>query len=526
MEPTRPVLSSFLFLLGFVTHGQDEPRSFCITPNCEAGIYAIAATVDGGVLTFVAFDPWGRAIGMKTDSVGDVQWIKNSWRVGTDSVLRVTESGSWGDSAYFAIGSIWPTAVQYRPEFHLTRLDSEGQVVWSSRFQLSPQSGFGFEEMHAYVKGNMHLLICGYLQGGTIICAEVDEVGQLVWSRGYSPPGSAASFGYDVEAAVANGSFIVASRSGPSNWDPLVIRIDSLGDVLWTKRLPLGVGTWILSMCATSDGGYVIGGTTQDSVGIPSYPYLLKFNAQGDPLWWMNYAPPHFGQCEQIVEAANGDLIFHLQSTSSNCVVRTDPDGVPITTLSIDYFGDYWDVHVIDGDSASMRVSGRVSVSDPEWATSRLFHWRFGANGGLACRFALDSISHTSQTPPSPYSASTTSYSDTMDVTTLELFQVDQVFFEDDFCWLFTGVPETRSWVQLILRPSLVEKGGMVEVGLQQGTILELRMVDAMGSVVSSFRPEHDASVRITTEGLAPGMYLVQALTNTSALLSSRFVVE
>jgi hypothetical protein len=68
-----------------------------------------------------------------------------------------------------------------------------------------------------------------------------------------------------------------------------LIKTDSLGDTLWTRSYG-GEGYWGLNnqgRCVqeTSDGGYVL----IAEKGLPSLPWLFRFNADGDTLWTRTY---------------------------------------------------------------------------------------------------------------------------------------------------------------------------------------------------------------------------------------------
>jgi hypothetical protein len=63
------------------------------------------------------------------------------------------------------------------------------------------------------------------------------------------------------------------------------VKLDSSGNVVWTKTIGGGSGDEALSIIQSSDGGYVVAGRT-NSFGAGSYDfYVVKLDSSGNVQW-------------------------------------------------------------------------------------------------------------------------------------------------------------------------------------------------------------------------------------------------
>ena len=107
------------------------------------------------------------------------------------------------------------------------------------------------------------------------------------WERTYG--GSQVDDGQDV-CVTSDGGYVVVAESHsfapfyPSIW---LLRLDSLGDTLWTRHYCLSESTsgWPRSIARTRDGGYVVGGTVEAPTRGSYSFYLLRTDSLGDSLW-------------------------------------------------------------------------------------------------------------------------------------------------------------------------------------------------------------------------------------------------
>jgi len=110
---------------------------------------------------------------------------------------------------------------------------------------------------------------------------------QLIWQRTYG--GADNDYGYSVQQTL-DGGYIVAgvAYSFGSSAQIYLIKTDSLGDTLWTKTYGGSADDLGMSVQQTTDGGYIIAGTT-NSFGASRQVYLIKTDSLGDTLWTKTY---------------------------------------------------------------------------------------------------------------------------------------------------------------------------------------------------------------------------------------------
>jgi hypothetical protein len=112
-----------------------------------------------------------------------------------------------------------------------------------------------------------------------VLVVKTDSSGEEIWNKTYGGSGNDA--GYSIHPA--GSGYIVAgvtSSYGAGGNDVYLLNIKSDGDTLWTRTFGGAGGDEGRSVKTTSDGGYVILGTTNSHGSTPSF-YLIKTDGDG-----------------------------------------------------------------------------------------------------------------------------------------------------------------------------------------------------------------------------------------------------
>jgi len=197
---------------------------------------------------------------------------------------------------------------------------------------------------------------------------KTDANGDTLWTRTYGGDKN------EVCRAVLqtpDGGYFVAGWTesfGPTSLpDVYLIKTDSLGDTLWTRRY----GSWNPDLCysaqLTSDGGYIVAGSTWSYGPGGQSGYLLKLNSYGDTTWTKTYGGIDEDLLWSIQQTPDGGYIICGFTASYGAggddawLIRTDSLGDTLWTRT--YGGSSWDYGVCVDQTADggYIISGRTN---------------------------------------------------------------------------------------------------------------------------------------------------------------------
>jgi hypothetical protein len=134
-----------------------------------------------------------------------------------------------------------------------------------------------------------------------------------------------------IVATSDSGAVICGVQDSSVQKDIVIIKIDSLGNVVWQKQFGSRFNEESNAIIQTRDGGYAILSTIADSI-LPEQNdlQLLKLSSNGDSLWSHQFGGI-YNEIALHIEEDNGDLIL-MGSTNSFredqiYIVRTDSTG-------------------------------------------------------------------------------------------------------------------------------------------------------------------------------------------------------
>jgi hypothetical protein len=199
----------------------------------------------------------------RTDDTGNIIWAKEITDIYLDNYgehIQQTLDGGFIISGV-AIGK------GSRAGVLLIKLDSNGYILWEKTFV----KGTGYHGAYSMqITNDGGFIICGYLYGypgigqpeGTWL-VKTDSEGELIWD---SKIGSSSDdiVSFSVQQTIDNG-YIIAGRTDPLflDYDSVLIKIDSEGQVEWRKTFDYFRFDMINSVQQTTDGGYIAVGTVE-----------------------------------------------------------------------------------------------------------------------------------------------------------------------------------------------------------------------------------------------------------------------
>jgi hypothetical protein len=171
---------------------------------------------------------------------------------------------------------------------------------------------------------------------------KTNAYGDTLWTRNYG--GNVGEEGWSVQQT-SDAGYIIAGYTysfGAGLSDVYLIKTDSLGDTLWTRTFGGPNYDYGYSVQQTSDGGYIVAGTTQSFGAGLTDVYLIKTNASGDTLWTRTYGGTNYDAGFAVQQTADGGYIVTGYVDGGDVyLVKTNASGDTLWTRSYDRTGFY-----------------------------------------------------------------------------------------------------------------------------------------------------------------------------------------
>ncbi|PLW99895.1 MAG: hypothetical protein C0594_16460, partial [Marinilabiliales bacterium] len=332
----------------------------------------------------------------KINDAGQLLWSRNLGGSREDRACKVVEGkdgflyvAGYSDSDdHDVTGNLGDTDVL------VIKLDQDGNTIWVKNY-----GGTGYDKTETILPtADGNLIIAGecdtyagdsaYLMGPNVYILKIDTAGNEIWSKklgGFSHD-SANEFDY-----TSDGGYIIGGHTESDNGDVFdhrdgvdvwFIKLDSIGDTLWTRSY---CGNWtdnVYDVTGTFDGGFIACGLTYsrevDFAGNTSYStyWVTRFDRYGYPIWtsWGCYVP--MGRVRSIIELPDNSFLtigFGLYENSwgfSKDVVINEISMYGGRKTFAAFGGSEWDSgsDIIANDDGSLVVAAYSKSSDGDVA--------------------------------------------------------------------------------------------------------------------------------------------------------------
>ncbi len=263
----------------------------------------------------------------KIDKVGELLWAKTYLADSVNTFHAAEEGGliHLEDGGFMVVGSNY--VVKDDPgvrdeDYFLMRLDSEGNELWFRRYGENNFSERGTAPGAILLSDGGFLLLgskgdfFGGLSTWDMFLTKLDSLGNIEWEKTYG------GTGFERSSSIAqdrDGGFIIGghSRSTPTeaNGDGLIIKTDSLGNVLWQKKYgtPLEDGSIVVQPSSTREG-YLMLHYLQEKIIFgqeSSYTaFLYALDKEGKVLWRRGFAGQKFKGPNTFLELEDGSVVL------------------------------------------------------------------------------------------------------------------------------------------------------------------------------------------------------------------------
>lgn len=314
-------------------------------------------------------------------------------------------------------------------DFYLVKTNSSGIVTWSKTFD----SGFSEQVFTMQQTSDGGYILAGEavsaVNGYTeIYVVKTDASGNMQWSNYYGG-NSSDDVCYSVKQTTDGGYILAGSTQsfGAGQQDFYLIKLTATGNVSWSKTYGGILHEFLFSAFQTSDGGYMLAGesTTFKTGPSGSADYLIiKTDNAGNVQWSKNYGSNATERANHIVEVNGGGYTITGMGLSASgtsgdiTLVRIDASGNIIWSRGIGGSGQDWGMWVENTSDNGFIISGSTGSFAPTvWNT---FIVKTDSNGFCGCNEAAInfSVGNATVTVSSPTTILTTPTTTEKSVTT------------------------------------------------------------------------------------------------------------
>lgn len=155
-----------------------------------------------------------------------------------------------------------------------------------------------------YVLGNSD---SGTIGAGDISLSKLDKQGNLLWTNYYGTVNRENAFYLGITSDT-NFVFVAESETASNNLDILIYKVDTAGNVIWNKSFASGVNETAKYIEQTTDGGYILCGAQNDSMGF--YDILaVKLDGAGNYQWHQTYGRNNNEYSDMIHQISTGYIL-------------------------------------------------------------------------------------------------------------------------------------------------------------------------------------------------------------------------
>lgn len=303
----------------FGTSGEDWIKE--VHPTSDGNYIAAARTDGAGVGSFDAQI-------IKFDSLGNIIWARSIGSFGSDVFWTIIENNS---GSYVASGFCTVMGFGGNDSF-INEYTAAGDLIWTSIIG----------NVHSeYTASIIQTSDSGYVMTGfgdvspslnyDVMLLKINSVGELLWCKNYG--GINYDRGWTVRE-MSDGGFIICGQTyswGAGGSDGLIFKTDSLGNLLWSKVFGFSGDDAVYEMEETSDGNYILTGQVTIS-GLGEQVLLMKIDPSGNLLWAKNYGLFGNERGRNVIEVPDGFFLGGWSSSNAFgaddvIAIKTDLDG-------------------------------------------------------------------------------------------------------------------------------------------------------------------------------------------------------
>jgi len=290
-------------------------NGYFVQQTTDGGYIVVGSTYSGGIPDVYL---------IKTDTNGIKQWDTTPLTGGIGYCVQQTTDGG-----YIITGSTFGIS-----DALLVKTDSNGVEQWNTTFGAAKyDAGYSVQQTTdgGYIIAGAYTYVPppGDYDAWLI---KTDANGVQQWDQKFG--GTFSDYAYSVQQT-SDGGYILAGSTNPTNTndDVYLIKTDASGIAVWTKSYGGGNDDYGQSVQQTSDGGYIVAGWTESFGAGLADVYLIKTDASGNTAWTKTYGGANYDDSRSVWQTSDGGYVIAGSTLSFGAgfsdvyLIKTDTTG-------------------------------------------------------------------------------------------------------------------------------------------------------------------------------------------------------
>ena len=452
---------------------------------------------------------------IRTDIDGNQVWQTRLAGTKDDFITGITTSD---DGGFILVGNTYssPLDTAYS-DIIVIKIDDGGFVYWSKTFGSTD-----YDEAQSVIRsGDGGYIVLGSSMSYTSVtksalAMKIDDAGNQVWTNTSDSFSSNYFYAGD---QTGDGNYIAVggtfNGAGGTGFDNYISKIDTAGNIIWSKSHGTNGSEFAYDVKSTSDGGYLVCGVTSTNTAGDADMSVTKLDASGDIVWTYNYGTVEYDRASSIFQQANGTIMVGGYSNignSSNVInqavlLRLDSTGTiawaqsygdPAFTSEAYKVLETADGYALCGYSIAFDPQGDIFLVKTDWS------------GGSGCFDAPIAFTRTATTL-----ASASGFSESVGLIDEFSLSLNPITFTNQFSLICysVGIGEGPDKSQFEIYPNpassfLTVKAANIEANAK------VSIIDLTGRVLSIKDYSNQIEISFSTEELLSGMYFIRIETD------------
>ncbi len=489
--------------------------------------YSLKQTNDGGFIIATAYKGSGAsdAYLIKTNYLGDTLWCRTYGGVNNDYASIVIETN---DSGYVFAGSSYFSAGVPNYRMYVVKTNSNGDTLWTRAYHRQISS---YKNIAKSIKQTMDggYIIAGISSnainsssGNDIWIVKIDSVGNTLWSKIYDLTG------YDEVGSIQqtyDGGYILTGSLGISGNAFYLLKTDSAGATLWLKYFEAPAYQYSYSVLQTTDSGYIMCGSTNAFVlNFLTHPFLIKTNSSGDTLWTKWYDTPInvLNVIAHVNKTYDGGFIIGTTMIAGSYaynigLIKTDSAGEPLWVKTYGGTNYEYGYDILQTQDSGYAAVGYTTNGTP---FQYPFFVKINANGNSNCTEMF--IPFASAT--APFNIKDTIFNSSSGVLTSPVTTIlGSHGIDSTLCFSF-GINDTPAMDHFLMYPNPSSTVLNIQLPTTQ-TAKQIVAYDMQGRQVLRSDEVNTYPLQLDVSGLTKGVYIVRVVCSNS-VFNARVVIE